>query len=117
MAGAVAVALHDHFLGEGWLVSDLGGKGNAYAVSDAGARILGRLGIQVAAMKDLRRRLAYGCLDWSERRPHIAGALGSELLKYAVTNKWVVRDLNSRTLRFTSFGEKDAFRALGIRFE
>ncbi len=111
------MALHDHFLQEGWLTSDLDGKGNAYDVSDAGARTLGRLGIQVANMQGLRRRFAYGCLDWSERRPHIAGALGAELLKYAVTNKWVVRDLNSRTLCLTKFGEKDAFRALGIRFE
>lgn len=111
------MALHDHFLGEGWLISELDGEGNAYAVSDAGVRTLGRLGIQVAAMRGLRRRLAYGCLDWSERRPHIAGALGAELLKYAVTNKWVVRDLDSRTLRLTSFGEKDAFRAFGVRFE
>ena len=117
MAGAVAVALHDQFVGEGWLVSNLGEQGNAYNVSDAGARTLGRLGIHVADMQGSRRRFAYGCIDWSERRPHIAGALGAELLKYAVTNKWVVRDLNSRTLRLTRVGEKDALRAFGIRFD
>ena len=117
MAGLIAVALHDHFLGEGWLISDLSGRDNEYDVSNAGVSTLSRLGMDVAAMRNLRRRLAYGCLDWSERRPHIAGALGAELLKYAVAKKWLVRELNSRTLSLTRFGEQEAFRALGVKLQ
>jgi DNA-binding transcriptional ArsR family regulator len=116
MAGSVAVALHDHFLKEGWLVAGLGSEDNAYDVSSAGTKTLGRLGIDLVDVRELRRRFAFGCLDWSERRPHIAGALGAALLKHAVAKKWVVREMNSRTLSLTRFGEKDIFRTLGLKF-
>lgn len=115
MAGSVAVAMHDRFIEEDWLVSHVGGGATAYEVTDSGARTLFRLGIDVAEMRGLRRRFAYGCLDWSERRPHIAGALGSALLKHAVAKKWVVREMNSRTLCLTRFGEKDMLDKLGVK--
>ena len=108
------MALHDHFLGEGWLVAVLGEDVNAYDVSRAGMGTLSRIGIDLTEMRGLRRRFAYGCLDWSERRPHIAGALGAALLKHALGKKWVVRELNSRTLSLTELGKRDVFRTLGL---
>lgn len=116
MAGAVAVALHDQFLREGWLISNPSGGTNAYEVSDTGTRTLGRLGIDIAEIRGLRRRFAYACLDWSERRPHVAGALGAALLKHAVARKWVVRELSSRTLYLTRLGERDILTHLGVKF-
>jgi DNA-binding transcriptional ArsR family regulator len=112
MAGSVAVKLHDYFLEEGWLISEP----NGYDVSHAGTKTVSQLGIDIAGLRRLRRRFAYGCLDWSVRRPHIAGALGAALLQHAIAKKWVVRDLNSRTLSLTKFGEKDIFRTFGLKF-
>ena len=117
MAGSIAVALHDHFMEQGWLVHDAGGEADAYDLSDSGIRALSPLGIDVTAMRGLRRRFAYGCLDWSERRPHIAGALGAALLKHACAKKWVARDLNSRSLAVTRLGEKDILRVLGLKLQ
>src|SRR5450830_934769 len=67
MAGTVAVALHDHMAGQGWLLADASAA-NAYALSDDGAVALEALGLDVAAMRTSRRRFACACLDWSERR-------------------------------------------------
>jgi hypothetical protein len=57
-----------------------------------------------------------GALDWSERQPHIAGALGAALLKHAVARKWVVRELSSRTLCLTRLGERENLTHLGVKF-
>ncbi len=115
MAGAVAVALHDQFFREGWLISHPSGGTNNYEVSDSGTRTLSQLGFDLAEVRGLRRKFAYGCLDWSERRPHIAGALGAAFLKHAVAKKWLVRELDSRALCLTWLGERELFTRLGVR--
>ena len=114
MAGAVAVALHDQFLRERWLVSDAGSGSDAYQLSDAGTQRLEWMGIDLEEVRSLRRRFAYPCLDWSERRPHIAGALGAALLRHAAKKGWVVRELDSRALRLTRTGQKNILEHFGI---
>jgi DNA-binding transcriptional ArsR family regulator len=116
IAGALAVQIHDHFLREGWLSATAGLAPSAYRITGDGRRKLIRLGIDLDATLALRRRFAYGCLDWSERRPHIAGALGAALLRHALTRGWVKRDLNSRALSVTTFGEREIFVRLGLKF-
>jgi DNA-binding transcriptional ArsR family regulator len=115
MAGTIAVALHDQFLRERWLIADPPAGIDAYNITRSGLKTLERLGIDVAAARALRRRLAYACLDWSERRPHLAGALGAALLQHAVTKKWVVRDLNTRALYLTKLGEREMASQLGLK--
>lgn len=133
MAGSVAVVLHDRFEQLGWLTTAIqpraygteAGKrtnGNArksealaYDVTTQGERGLASLGIEVGAIRSLRRRFAYGCVDWSERKPHIAGALGAALLKVALKRKWVTQDLDSRALRVTRSGERELHRHFGVR--
>jgi len=115
IAGALAVALHDHFHHEGWLFSSPHVGPNAYEITGEGAKKLVSIGIDVDQTRALRRRLAYGCLDWSERRPHIAGALGAALLTHALAKKWVARDLNSRALSITKFGEREIHQRLGLK--
>jgi hypothetical protein len=65
-------------------------------------------------MRKLRRRFAYACLDWSERRPHIGGALGSALLHAALKKKWVTRDLDSRAIRVTNVGRRELLVRFGM---
>jgi DNA-binding transcriptional ArsR family regulator len=115
IAGAFAVALHDHFIRENWLISSPHEGSNAYELAMEGKKKLTLMGIDVSGARTLRRRFAYGCLDWSERKPHIAGALGAALLKHALTKRWVVRDLDSRALTLTRLGEREVLARLGLR--
>jgi DNA-binding transcriptional ArsR family regulator len=106
MAGRIGVLLHDRFHTLKWL-SVVSKGDSAYELTTAGARAFEALGIDVEATRALRRRFACACLDWSERRPHIGGALGAALLKAALKKKWVTRDLDSRALAITAFGRRE----------
>jgi DNA-binding transcriptional ArsR family regulator len=112
LAGRIGVGLHDRFRALGYLTLAPGAGGAAYDLSPEGTRAMAALGIDVAATRAQRRRFAYGCLDWSERRPHLAGALGAAVLASALSRGWVVRELDSRALDLTSRGR----RALASRF-
>jgi DNA-binding transcriptional ArsR family regulator len=108
MAGTLGVALHDRFRALGWLSAD-------YELSLDGLKGLAALGIDVERTRALRRRFAYACLDWSERRPHVGGALGAALLNVALKRKWVVQDLDSRALGVTSLGRREMLARFGLR--
>jgi DNA-binding transcriptional ArsR family regulator len=114
MAGKIAVALHDRLKDLAWLTSSSGDAG-AYDITPEGALALADLGVDIEATRTLRRRFAYACVDWSERRPHIGGALGAALLKLALRRKWLSQDLDSRALRLTRNGVRDLERRFGLR--
>jgi hypothetical protein len=111
LAGTLGVLLHDCLVGLGWL-SVLDG---VYELTAEGARGLSRLAVDVAAMGLLRRKLAYGCLDWSERRCHLGGALGASLLGVALARKWVTRDTDGRGLSISGAGQREMLRIFGLR--
>jgi len=102
MAGTVAVALHDQLLAQQWLLGD---DGN-YRLSVAGATGMAALGLAVAPLAGQRRRFACACLDWSERRFHLGGALGAAVLQLALRQGWAERELDSRALRVTPAGQQ-----------
>jgi len=114
MAGAVAVGVHDHLTAHGWLVAVTPGD-TAYDLTSLGVEVLERLGLDVQAMRKLRRRFAYACLDWSERRPHVGGALGAALLQLALKRGWVEQDLDSRVLRITRDGQCQLQATFGLQ--
>lgn len=113
MAGAVAVSLHDRFMQKEWLIPH-SREHKTYDLTPAGAAALGAFGIQVEATQALRRRFAFGCLDWSERRPHLGGALGAALLTLALKKRWVVQDLDSRALSVTRSGKQQMYDRFGV---
>ena len=78
------------------------------------ARACDALGIDIEATRALRRRFAFACVDWSERRPHLGGALGAALLETALKKKWVVQDLDSRALSVTAAGRRDMRARFGL---
>ncbi|MES2074737.1 MAG: helix-turn-helix transcriptional regulator [Pseudomonadota bacterium] len=90
-----------------------GGGGGAaeYALSAAGEAGFARAGIDLAALRKLRRRFACPCLDWSERRPHIGGALGAAVLQLALRRGWVERELDSRALAVAAKGQRQLLAA------
>lgn len=99
MAGVVAVALHDRLIALGWLNDD------SSSVSDIGRVELNRIGIHFGPSTS-RRRFAFGCLDWSERRAHSGGQLGAAILATFETKRWVIRRFDSRELVLTAKGSK-----------
>jgi len=77
LAGLAGVRLLDGLLARGWLAT---AAGRELELSAPGAGALGRLGLDLAAARRSRRALAIDCPDWTERRPHLGGALGAALL-------------------------------------
>jgi DNA-binding transcriptional ArsR family regulator len=114
MAGEIAVALHDRLLANRWIAKT--SRDNvAYELTTLGARELATHGIDVPSMLSGRRRMACACLDWSERRPHVGGAVGAAVLNSALERKWVLKDLDSRILRVTKRGEREFFGRFGVQ--
>jgi len=114
MAGKLGVLLHSRFKAMGWL-SISSRKGNSCDLSVDGVKGFGSLGIDVQETRAARRRFAYECLDWSERQPHLAGALGAVLLEVARKRKWVVEDLDSRALSITNHGQREILKRFAIQ--
>jgi hypothetical protein len=112
MAGKIAVQLHDRLIELGWLIT--GADGSGYEVTGAGAKTFALLGIDLDVTRALRRRFARPCLDWSERRPHLAGALGAAILKVALKKRWITQELNSRVLNITLSGRRELKDRFGL---
>ena len=84
-----------------------------YSITPAGHQWFSRLGINVDELKSQRRIFSRQCLDWSERRPHIAGSLGAALLDKMLKEDWIRKIKNSRALLVTGKGEKNLHELLG----
>jgi DNA-binding transcriptional ArsR family regulator len=76
IAGTLGVLLHDRMSELRWFARTQ--SDHAYELTPAGRNAFEALGVDVEAARGLRRRFAFACLDWSERRPHLAGALGAD---------------------------------------
>jgi DNA-binding transcriptional ArsR family regulator len=114
LAGSVGVALHDRFRTLGWLTAR-SRSATDYELSSSGEAAFESLGVDVEDARARRRRFACACLDWSERRPHLGGALGAEFLRVALHKKWFTRELDSRAVSVTERGRKEAFHRFNIR--
>jgi len=114
IAGSLGVALHDRVRAMGWLAED-SKDGSSYDLTPRGAKGLDALGVDVNAARRLRRRFAFACVDWSERRPHLGGAVGAALLKVAIKRRWVTQDLDSRILSVTTFGRREMLARFGLQ--
>jgi DNA-binding transcriptional ArsR family regulator len=113
IAGTLGVALHDRIMAMGWLS---GGSSNndTYELTRSGSKAFESLGMDVEATRALRRRFAYACVDWSERRPHLGGAVGAAVLRVALKRKWVVQELDSRALTITGVGRRELRMRFGL---
>ena len=104
LAGELGVALFEGLLARGTLVPCEG----HFALSASGRDELQRLGIELPSVTVASaRRFAYACLDWSERRDHLAGSLAVALLDHAIAQGWLRRSTTaSRALTLTPPGTK-----------
>ena len=108
LAGELGVLLHDSFARRRWLRA----TGHGIELTAAGRRACRDIGVDIDALARRRRSLCRACLDWSERRHHLAGALGAALLNRFFALGWARRVPGSRVVTFMAAGE----RALRERF-
>jgi DNA-binding transcriptional ArsR family regulator len=102
LAGEMGVALFDRLGKRRWLALE----DNGVDVTPSGCRALSDFGIDMDALSTLRRPLCRLCVDWSERRHHLAGSLGEALFRRFTQLNWARREKESRLVRFSPSGER-----------
>ncbi len=112
LAGRVAVAIADALVANGYVVlNDDGGE-----VTRAGAAFLTDFGVQLEEPERRRRIFCRPCLDWSERRFHVAGRVGAEICRCCLQRRWFERAKDSRALRLTPEGAAGLSKSFGVEF-
>lgn len=107
LAGEMGVAMFDGLARKGIIVA----RGNDVKLTRKGETFAADFGIDLEALESNRRPLCKSCLDWSQRRSHLAGSLGAALLDRIYDEGWALRDKKSRAILFTRSGEA-RFRSL-----
>ena len=110
VAGRIGVGIADALIGLGHVVLE----GDAGEVTESGRGFFSDLGVDLTTPVKSRRVFCRSCLDWSERRPHIAGRVGAEIASFCFDRKWLARNSASRALTITGQGRKMLPRAFGV---
>jgi hypothetical protein len=116
LAGHLGVALADALVAGGHVEL----SHDAGVVTDAGVALFGRIGIDVTSFSAGRgktaRVLCRPCLDWSERRSHLAGAVATALCTRSLEEGWIRRIEGTRAVTVTAKGQRVFCEAIGVRF-
>ncbi len=112
LAGTLGTGLLAALLKKRWLEADSDDAAQL-RITARGDKALAALGLDLAAVRARRRQLACRCLDWSERRDHLGGALGAALAEHLTTARWIERQKHSRVVRVTPRG-RQALHQLGV---
>ena len=112
LAGKVEVALADALLSGGLL--EFEEDQDRYHVTSSGERVFTELGVDLGASGQ-RRPLAKPCLDWTERRYHVVGALGAALTTQFLDRRWLVRLEGTRAVHLTPKGLEGLKETFGVR--
>lgn len=115
LAGKLGVALFDALVAQQALRAPAVSHGPVEP-GPAAPEIFGRLGIDLAAVRRERRKFATACLDWTERRPHLGGALGAVVWAQCIERGWVVRQPGTRAIILTDAGKLGLQSALAVSF-
>lgn len=110
LAGRLGVAVTAALVEQGVLAP----AGQEFAVTPGGQARLAALGIDLDAARQQRRRYAYACLDWSERRPHLGGAVGAALTSRLFELGWLRRPAAGRAVALTDAGRAGLEREFGL---
>lgn len=109
LAGILGVCITDRLVAQGFVVGR-----DVYELTPAGDRWLGSLGVDVSAVRRSRRTFARPCIDWTERRPHLAGAVGAAIATVCFDQRWIAPVNGTRAVRLTLRGREALSRTLGI---
>lgn len=110
LAGELGVAIHDRLVARRALAPAADGL----ALTATGRRLLDELGVDTAALASQKRKFGHACMDWSERRHHLAGALGAAMLARMVELGWVRRIKDSRVVAVSANGRLALQRWIGV---
>ncbi|MCK6258833.1 winged helix-turn-helix domain-containing protein [Fictibacillus sp. KIGAM418] len=110
LAGSVGVQLTDALLDAGVLREDH----ENFSVTEKGEGFFSELGISLERVSKKRRSFSHRCLDWSERRHHLAGALGQALLERLLELGWIQRVPQIRAVKITEEGKKGLKETFGM---
>lgn len=110
LAGQAGVAITDGLLQLNYLVE----IEQTFQVSHQGHLFFQNFGIDTEMLSKHKRILARPCLDWSERRLHLAGSIAAAMLTKMINDQWLRRVQNTRTLAFTSVGKGKLYDMLGV---
>lgn len=111
LAGRIGVAVADHLVDGQYLDA---GNGE-FVVTHRGKTFFKSIDIDVDEVRDARRSFARQCTDWTERRPHVAGALGAHMLERFLQERWLVRNPRDRALALTAAGRTEFARRFSVR--
>ena len=102
LAGELGIGITEGLVKQGILRKEA----DSFSVTRRGTAWFTELGIDVETARALRRKFAATCLDWSERRDHLGGALGAALAERLVDLGWIARKRNSRAVTVTEAGRR-----------
>lgn len=111
LAGWLGVQIADALQSNGVL---LPAGGRAFAVTERGREWFAELGVEVVAEDGANAKVARQCIDWTERRPHVAGAVGVGMYRRFVALKWIVPAKSTRAVRVTLDGKRELWKRLRI---
>ncbi len=111
IAGRLAIDLLDGLTGRGFLVLE----DDALSLTPAGRAFFCEMGMDASPAGGSKRPFCRCCLDWSERRPHLAGRLGAAILTQGLDRNWITRVPDSRALRLTETGRRGYAEVYGIK--
>ncbi|KAA0917524.1 winged helix-turn-helix transcriptional regulator [Aquicoccus porphyridii] len=106
LAGDMGTRLYDSLMAQGYVAL----KGEIVTLTDQGAAFVTSFGIDLDALVRKKAPLCRECLDWSERRPHLAGSLGRAFLSRFEALSWARRDQKSRAVLFSPGGDAEFTR-------
>jgi DNA-binding transcriptional ArsR family regulator len=113
LAGELAVSMYERFTRERWLQFNQ----QTLVLSNEGEARITEFGIDLASARASKRALCRACMDWSERRHHLAGALGAAILELILERGWARRERASRLIVFRSSGERAFTQTFGVSVE
>lgn len=110
LAGKLAVRIFTQLISDGLLSDD----DHRLRLTETGYELLGAIGAHPEEVKNGRRPPGRACLDWTERRHHLAGAAGAAILEAILANRWMRHGQRPRSLRLTNSGKQAIPRHFGI---
>ena len=110
LAGRLSIDLTDALVARGYVVLD----DEAAEITPAGVRFFKAIGIALPTQRSTRRRFCRLCLDWTERRPHIAGAVGAAIAKRYFDLGWLARVRHSQAVLVTASGRRGFRKTFGV---
>ncbi len=116
LAGRYGVALFDSLLAQEAIKEPAAMHGEV-ELGPRGGEVFGKLGLNLSALRRERRRFAFACPDWTERRPHLGGVLGAALWAHCVERGWVVKQQGTRAIIVTDRGKQQLREQFGIQME